>query len=120
MDAVKFIEEYKRMCNFFEYCYNCPLLYESCDNFEKINAEKAVQAVEEWSAANPPKTRQSEFLSHYPNAAVRDGVLALCPHAVEGKGYTNTGRCGYDDCADCRKAYWYKPIGERQKKHDDV
>lgn len=114
MDAVKFLEEYKRMCDSFENCANCQLLNEDCDNFKNQEfVKKAVQVVEEWSATHPRRTRQSVFLSHYPNAEVdEDGVLKVCPKIVEGSNYMDSHKCGLVPCAVCHKAYWSVGVKE--------
>jgi hypothetical protein len=57
MDAVKFLEERKRM---FKKGKPVPDL----DVDITYNSEKVVKIVEDWSAANPPKTRQDAFLEH--------------------------------------------------------
>lgn len=55
MDAVKFLEERKRM---FKKDGFMPYLDGDID----YNSEKAVKIVEDWSAAHPRKTRQSALL----------------------------------------------------------
>lgn len=120
MDAVKFLEEYKRMCDSFENCSDCSLLTEDCNNFKNPEfVEKVVPVVEEWAASHPRKTRQSVFLEHYPNAKVREGVLAICPQAVEGDSYNNTCHYGYKTCDGCRKTYWHAPIAEKKGRRDE-
>lgn len=69
---------------YVEECIQCGI------NDSSTKAEDVVKEVEEWSVAHLLKTRQSEFLSRYPNAKVREGVLAICPQAVEGESYNNT------------------------------
>ena len=59
MDAVKFLEERKRM---FKEGSLMPCL----DGDIGYNSEKAVKIVEEWSAVHPRKTRQSALLEQYP------------------------------------------------------
>lgn len=114
MDAVKFLQERKRMCRTYGNCGNCPLEDENCGGVLNVDAESLVRAVEEWSAARSHRTRQSVFLEHYPNAKVREGVLAICPQAVEGDSYNNTCHYGYKTCDGCRKTYWHAPIDEKE------
>lgn len=72
MDAVKFIEEHRKMYKVTG--KHLPTLAEG------IPAEDIVKEVEEWSAAHPRKTRQSVFLEQYPEALVLDGgTLSACP-----------------------------------------
>ena len=107
MDAIKFLQERERLCRSYHSCNNCPLRDLPCGGVPHIDAERVVDAVEEWSAAHPRKTRQSVFLSHYPNAEVdEDGVLKVCPKVVEGSSYMDSHKCGLVPCAVCHKAYW--------------
>lgn len=76
MDAVTYIKEYKRMCEYFDSkenparaCEGCPLewLPNGCHMIEIAdNAEKCVAAVEQWSKEHPVKTRKSELLKLFP------------------------------------------------------
>lgn len=113
MDAVEFLQERERMCRAHNNCVSCPLTGLSCGGILNVDAERVVGAIEEWSAEHPPKTRQSVFLSHYPNAEVdEDGVLKVCPKVVEGSGYINSSTCGCMPCAACHKAYWSVEVKE--------
>ena len=116
MDAVKFVEERNRMCDFYKLrCTSCPLEGKQCTLFRGLDVKYTVAAVEAWSIAHPVKTRQSVFLSHYPNAEVdEDGVLKVCPKVVEGSGYINSSTCGCMPCAACHKAYWSVAVKETE------
>lgn len=113
MDAVKFVKERNRMCHSFENCDGCPLLHENCDNYIDVRIESVVQAVEQWSAAHPRKTRQSVFLEHWPEAMIEsDGVIAICPTALD-KSYGKT-HCTHiltkEGCDSCRSKFWGKAV----------
>lgn len=103
MDAVKFLEERKRM---FKEGNLMPCL----DGDIGYNSEKAVKIVEEWSAAHPRKTRQSAFLEQYPYAKCVDGISVLCP------GWINTCfSCPVDgnnnvNCNTCRHEFWMQEV----------
>lgn len=113
MDAVKFLQERERLCRSHPSCNRCPLQDLTCNVVLNVNAEPLVDAVEEWAAAHPRKTRQSVFLSHYPNAEVdEDGVLKVCPKVVEGPNYMDSHKCGLVPCAVCHKAYWSVAVKE--------
>lgn len=105
MDAVKFIEEHRRMYKVTG--KHLPTLAEG------IPAEDVVKEVEEWSAAHPRKTRQSVFLEQYPEALVLDGgTLSVCP-VLFSFGYRNAyGGCAspYGSCADCRREFWMQEV----------
>ena len=101
MDAVKFIEEHRRMYKVTG--KHSPTLA------GWIPAEDVVKEVEEWSAAHPRKTRQSVFLEQYPEASIGDdGVLRLCPFLIEESYRNNDGGCKavQRQCSDCRKEFW--------------
>ena len=103
MDAVKFVEERRRM---FAVTGENPKY--SLFNMNTC-AEDVVKEVEEWSAAHPRKTRQSVFLEHYPKADVlNNGVISLCPKLIEG--YNPNAGCYDTDCYDCKTEYWMQEV----------
>ena len=124
MDAVKFFEESKRMCGSFDRCTDCPLInledyFFPCklDEYVPENKEinKIVSTVEKWSAEHPVKTRQSEFLSVFPNAELNtDGILTVAPCLVDktfNRSAGNTEECCIkNDCIKCRKEYWLAEV----------
>ena len=113
MDAVKFIEERNRMCKSFGgRCDDCPADKNSCcDAFEW--QKELVALVEEWSAANPCKTRQSVFLELYPETKIdEDGVITICPAALFKSHRGSDGECKnqYNECSDCRRKFWMQEV----------
>lgn len=110
MDAVKFVEERRRMCNVTGKSPKYSLFNMS------ICAEDVVKEVAEWSAAHPRKTRNSEFLKHYPNARVDcHGVIDICPKAVDEEytpvnGCCNTHCDGGTSCDECCCEYWMQEV----------
>lgn len=109
MDVLEFVKQHKMMCESVN-CTRCPLKDSgpSCCKLESVT-EKTVKAVEDWAAAHPAKTRQSEFLKQWPNAKLDgDGVLTVCPDAV------NKGECFKCDigkkCAECCREFWLKEV----------
>ena len=124
MDAVTYIKEYKRMCEYFgskenpaRACEGCPLewLPNGCHMIEIAdNAEKCVAAVEQWANEHPVKTRQSEFLKMFPEASVLyDEYLNICPAQISSECRDKkTGGC-YDpgmDCGKCKRDFWLTEI----------
>lgn len=111
MDAIEFINERQRMCaTFIGGCTGCPLDGTLCGGFNKVEAERLVGAVEEWSAAHPRKTRQSVFLELYPNARVTtDGTVDIWPCDV-AKNMQNVVYCNSLSCIDCRREFWMKEV----------
>lgn len=105
MDAVKFIEEHRRMYKVTG--KHLPTLAGG------IPAEDVVKEVEEWSAAHPRKTRQDVFLEQYLEASIGDdGVLRLCPFLIEASYRNNDGSCKavQRQCSECRKEFWGQEV----------
>ena len=98
MDAVKFIEERNGMCGTMSEMWG-------------VDAAQIVKNTEEWSAAHPRKTRQSEFLKLFPGADVckTDGCLTLNPCNVYEK---MRKECAGKLCSECRRAFWLAEVEE--------
>lgn len=108
MDAVKFIEEHRRMYKVTgKYL---PILAEG------IPAEDVVKEVEEWSAAHPRKTRQDLFLEQWPTALMdpiaEDGLLYACPTLFSSEYRDKNGCCAKPNrpCAECRREFWMQEV----------
>lgn len=116
MDAVKFIEEFRRMCKSFgNTCKGCPANVDDdrCkfSPFQGDEAAEQIKLLEEWSAAHPRKTRQSVFLKQYPNAVLdKDGVLRICPSFVGGDTPEKYKCICLADCSDCRREFWMQEV----------
>lgn len=106
MDAVKFLKEKERMCNYYNRkCKNgCPIDGDfPCDFMILMNPNDIVNKVEQWSKEHPRKTRLQDFLEKYPNALMDDvGEPDACSASL---GYCKN--CdGYNNCKDC----WNTPM----------
>lgn len=119
MDAVEYLKERCRMtqnCNIA--CLNCPLDRNNngrdmeCSDLESRCPKTAISIVEQWSREHPKKTRQSEFLKHYPDAKIEDGIIRICPKMM--KKDFNLHLCGNNQeiCRKCRSNYWLAEIVE--------
>ena len=63
MDAVKFMKEYKRLCDEYSACVGCPLKnYGDCID---ADPEELVKVVEEWSKEHPLYTNGRKFIEEY-------------------------------------------------------
>lgn len=122
MDAVKFIEERNRMCKSFDAgCNGCPA-FNACedeiccavDQESTLDAADQIAIVEEWSAAQPRKTRQSVFLEQWPEAELtKDGAISICPGAVSAAYRNKTGGCASPtrpQCAICKREFWMQEV----------
>lgn len=106
MDAVKFVEERRRM-----FAVTGESSKYSLYNMN-TRAEDVVKEVEEWAAAHPRKTRQSVFLEHYPEASLDEyGVLRFCPSDISAAHRDSVGS-GYPElrCTDCRRKFWMQEV----------
>lgn len=116
LDAKTFGHELRRMCRYYNgVCYlgdedketACPLNNRNCNSIRSMDDEE-FDIVENWSKANPPKTRQSEFLEQYHNAKLgEDGLIFICPKNID-----TTVECAlnYTKCPECRKKYWSEEV----------
>ena len=114
MDAVKFFEEAKRMCDRFGDCEECPLKPENsiaCKlSFCLIgidNHETMVAIVEKWASEHPVKTRQSEFLKMFPNAKIDNGCICICPKDADA---TLHAKLCVPFCKTCLREYWLAEV----------
>lgn len=120
MDAVKFTRAAMRMCNdYYSKCWSCPagdgVSCKLGSDYGAISAEEKVSIVERWAAKHPAKTRQSEFLEHYPEAKLRqDGVLTICPLEISPAYREKDGSCAsrFDTCAGCKRKFWLAEVEE--------
>ncbi len=106
MDAVKFLQTYKRMCKFYEICKKegCPMKEVShCDLHDpELDIEKAVDAAEKWAEEHPKKTMAQDFFDKFPNAPRTGyGLPSVCPYQV-----------GYEKRSD---AICYRSLCKRDK-----
>ena len=105
MDAVKFIEEHRRMYKVTG--KHLPTLAEG------IPAEDVVKEVEEWSAAHQRKTRQDVFLEQWPETYILgDGYLDVCPLEVSAAHRDVDGDCATYNrlCTDCLREFWMQEV----------
>lgn len=121
MDAVKFLEESVRMCKSFPGCEGCEMKENEigfpCNttsgSMEYENYEKLVEIVEKWAKDHPKKTRQSEFLKRYPDAAMtEDKFINISPCIIDTKNYNyKNDTCEkFEECIECARQYWMGEI----------
>lgn len=56
----------------------------------------------------PKKTRQDEFLEHYPDA----NVFQIQPCSIEDENFINEYCAKHDYCLDCVSDYWLQEVEE--------
>ena len=114
MDAIKFIEERKRLCSTYSGCTKCPVFRDNDTClFSATNGgtpDEQVKILSVWVADHPRKTRQSVFLEQYPNAIVNaKGTVEIWPCNVE-KNMQNVIYCNSLSCSDCRREFWMQEV----------
>lgn len=103
MDAVRFVEERRRM-------YTLGCIKKGINDYN-TKAEDVVAEVEQWSAAHPRKTRQRVLLEQYPEGEIDSrGCLMLCPKRISADCRKRYGNCTNRLCADCRKEFWGQEV----------
>ena len=120
MDALEFLRERKRMCNYYSHCDGCPLDDSKCvieSSTTDEDCKRIVAAVEQWSKENPRKTRQSVFLEQWPEASINKttGVLTICPSVLIKECRDDKGACGVYSletcvCEACRREFWMQEV----------
>ena len=116
MDAVEYVKQRERMCNYYVNCGDCPADdYGGCTSLDEI--PNLVPIVEKWAKEHPIKTRQSEFLKMFPNARIEsDGMPSICPIVVDKRCYNkdDDALCCFvrdeEKCKKCRRDFWLKEI----------
>lgn len=116
-DVTKDFEYCSMLCRLYKGCLGCPLSSKNnksgdlCGDFKRKHPEEFVSIVEKWSAEHPVKTRQSEFLKMFPDAALSpDGYLAICPRDIDKK-VRDVEYCGSEiKCYSCKKDYWLAEV----------
>lgn len=109
MDAAVYVKTLFRMCKSYPVCGGCPLKSkDGCIAIMFGDMEKAVPIVEQWAKDHPIKTRQSEFLKLFPNAAIDedDGILGIRPCEID-ESIVCTNEKG---CENCYRKYWLAEV----------
>lgn len=114
MDALKFIEERNRMCDYYRGgnalsgCAECPAFQMTCVSVRSVTAEY-IAAVEQWSKEHPRKTRQDVFLEQWPEAELVDGIIDVKPCRLVA-AFRLGQECHKTFCYDCRREFWMQEV----------
>ena len=108
--------DYARMCKHFDdNCQECPMFYKqtekglSCEDVIRHFPDKANEIILNWCKKHPVETRQDKFLKMFPNAALLNKILKICPEEIDIVSGIN---CGKQSCDTCRKNYWLAEVKE--------
>ena len=109
MDALKFMKERRRMCDYYSRCLECPRGDKLNCNIEEMSDEELenfVNNVEQWSKEHTLRTRLQDFREKYNNAPRgTEGLPRVC---CETLGYCNHCNANRADCENC----WNMPVEE--------
>lgn len=109
MDAVEYVTQRNRMCDYYVNCSECPVgQYKVCASI--VGIPKLIPIIEQWAKEHPVKTRQSEILRLFPETDMNNGVLEFCPRRF---GYVKDIRKCCEpttECAECKRDFWLKEI----------
>ena len=113
MDAVEYVKQRDRMCDYYSDCDKCPAKEViGCANITKIS--QMVPIVEKWAKEHSVKTRQSEFLKMWPNAEIGgDGLPSVAPCQLDVRLIHRESKVDCEDrgvCNKCRRDFWLKEI----------
>lgn len=113
MDALKFLKERMRMCDYYDgmddECNTCPRAHKGCDlsayrGYDYI--KEYIADVEKWSKEHPQKTRLQDFMEKYPNAQIcESGLPSACCASL---GYCKSCDPVGNNCEVC----WNMPVEE--------
>ena len=113
MDIAEFFKTVNRLCKNQRHCTECPICKNgvSCmvkaDDDSIKSMEETVSKVEQWAKDHPVKTRQSEFLKMFPNAAFYQDVIDISPCSIEKE---MKKCCGDRECDECKRTYWLTEV----------
>lgn len=113
MDAVEFFQTVNRICKNKD-CNERPVYKNNTccmigfDDDSVKSIEETISKVEQWAKDHPVKTRQSEFLKMFPNAAIDEdnGILCIKPCTIDERMGCTNGK----GCDDCYRKYWLAEV----------
>lgn len=114
MDALKFLREVKKICDYYTRtyhdCLKCPIVDMPCripvTDWGDSVLNTFVERVEQWSKEHPPRTRLQDFMEKYPNAQIcESGLPSACCKSL---GYCKSCDPVGNNCEVC----WNMPVEE--------
>lgn len=106
----------KRCCTFYEgECVDCPLKCLDCApdyTTTKEILDETNEALLDWVAEHPAKTRQDIFLEQYPETDKNlKGIIDIAPCALSQKHRDiQDNGCNGKTCSECYKDFWSEEI----------
>lgn len=108
MDAVEYVKQRNRMCDYYVNCSECPVgKYKVCASI--VGIPKLIPIIEQWAKEHPVKTRQSELLKLFPETEMIDDYICICPSRFVEEYREPAHNCNMD-CEKCKRDFWLKEI----------
>ena len=121
-DKEKLLRDYGRMC-LEPNCNDCRIgkedgFHVGCQRWVSEHPKEAAEAIEEWGAEHPVKTRQDVFLERYPNTRmcmVSHEIIDIEPCQIDSENYVYMDEnCRNKiSCADCMEKYWSQEVEQK-------
>lgn len=86
-------------------CHSCKYINKTIDEYP---CSECRRSYEDKFKPKPKKTRQDEFLEHYPDA----NVYGIQPCNIENENFINEYCAKHDYCLDCVNDYWAQEVEE--------
>ena len=105
MEAREFLEKWKRICNSFDSCTECPFKNnQQCIHLPgMMDMDLIFEFVENYHS----KTRKDALLEKYPRAILMDGdVPKACPNNLDSDYDCSI----HASCMKCREEYWNEAV----------
>lgn len=90
-------------------CDGCKYEYKA--EYESPCTECCNNYISKWER-KPKKTRQDEFLEHYPNVKKCYGVVDICPKDLDMHFYCRSQELLSGGCITCCQDYWLQEVEE--------
>lgn len=109
--------DYARMCKNMKKCENCPLGINNtgegiaCSYLIREIPDKANEIILNWCKEHPVETRQDRFLKMFPNAALVNEDINICPKDIDNQYGAD---CNKLSCHTCKKEYWLAEVDENE------
>lgn len=84
-------------------CHSCKYINKTIDEYP---CSECRRSYEDKFEPKPKKTRQDEFLEHYPDA----NVYGIQPCNIENENFINEYCAKHDYCLDCVNDYWAQEV----------
>ncbi len=100
-NADKFLKDYKRMCDYYNDCDDCPLSYIQAECHYIENLADVVCETNKWVEKHPAKTYLIDFREKFPNGDEDFPLVIRCCVASFYGEDARPEQCGSFNCEKC-------------------